>query len=173
MKKTATLQDIINWKKAGKAPEWAGDFLKREQLWDFKRNPEAVPIVDYDELHDYAKNYAEKFTKHFPEGDLHITGSWVNNTFSHPEVNPEYAKLRKDLGKTEISDLDFWTSITPREEARKKLWKLAEEEGIKVDWVEWWGPAICIDTKEFRACNKENRFAGVFKKKLKSYFGID
>lgn len=168
MSKRYTLQELLNICKTHDIPKEVLPFYNNQRFLEYKRNAEVKPILYWKDLHPYAKEAYKKVSELFGE-DIYITGSWVNGTWSHPEDKPEYAKLRLKLGKSEISDLDFYVKTNNIKEARKKLWDIGDSLGLKLDYVNWWGTGI-NNKGELIACNDKNIIAGDIKKKYKNHY---
>ena len=136
--------------------------------------------VDFEELktledvnkHWYLGKVLPAFINHATKNDindLYITGSWVRGTYRHPykEVTHDKIKLSEELGKINISDLDFWTETTSKEKFNEVFKNFSKEH---VSWVSWPGPGILIttdlDPKSIvqRGCNKENRISNNYKR---------
>lgn len=169
MSKTVTLEEINSWRHSGNYPEWASTFAKRDRYFSYKRNPNAKPLLSVKDLHPHALQFCH-FIKTIISEDVCITGSWVNGTFCHPEVTPEYCKIRKEIGKQDTSDFDLYFPNKNLQEAQELCRQIGKEHGLKVDAVEWWGSGINIRTDEVVACNPENKLGPVVKRQYKNHY---
>lgn len=170
MNRTATLQEINNWRSTGNYPEWASTFKKRDRYFSYKRNPNVKPILYLKDLHHHAKDFCAFIKKVLPNESIYLTGSWVNGTFCHPDSTPEYCEVRKDIGKQEISDFDLFLPKLTLQEARELMWEIGKKYEIKVDAVHWWCSGINIKTGEIRACNVENKLGPIVKRQYRNNY---
>lgn len=167
--RSCTLQQIVSWRVHDNAPEWAQPAIDYGVYLDYKRNPRCGMALSVPDLHEAVRAVLPAFKAKFPVlGDLHITGSWVNGGWCYPgDVDQAHLDVREKFGKPAVSDLDFWTLYTPEQEARERLWAVAERLNWKADWVSWWGPALPVDGGKIRACNHNDRLSGEWKRRIK------
>ena len=139
--------------------------------------------VDFEELHTlddilnhwYLKNYIKQFVNHAIENnihDLYLTGSWVRGTYRHPDKIETIDKVNfaKEIGRNEISDIDFWTKETSREKFYEVFRSFSEKLGVHISWVAWPGPGILCTTNENPklikqvGCNNEGIISNNYKR---------
>lgn len=166
MARTCTLAELDRWTAEGGGPDWSKTAILHNRYLMNKRTPKHDIVMDINQVHSDVASVLHVFKGAFPDPeDLHLSGSWVVGTWSHPEKADEDAlEIRSILGKPLRSDLDFFAAITPKEEAKKKLWSIADRIGWKCDLVGWWGPCVPIHGGPPRAANPQNKMSGKFKK---------
>lgn len=163
-----TLGELMEWQRDGNYPEWAETFMKNQKVLAYKRDLTIKPALNWEDIHPYAKAAFCKIQSFF-DTPIFLTGSWVNGTWCHPEDKPEYADLRKSVGKSVISDIDIYLHTPDVSNTRKKLWQIGDQIDVKVDYVSWWGVGI---NPEFGliACNDRNRLGGGVKKQYRNHY---
>lgn len=129
-------------------------FLNIKYRKDFKRLSHKDLFTHWylsDKLQVFIEKYGDK---------IYLTGSWYLGHWRHPNFKQceDKCTLAKKIGKSTISDLDFWVNIDEKQEEgfRQEMKDIGKQIDVKSDYVNWTGPGINLVTGEVRMCNPRN-----------------